>query len=96
MTRQRRERILPWLALASLQHCVDFLAGLLATEDGASLQLTFMAGHIAQRTLELKLQNPGEKIAGVGDISGNVVFRARIEVLLGALERRGGALVLGS
>ena len=48
----------------------------------------------AQRAVELELEHRGEEVPHVGDVRGDVVLGARVEVGLGARHRRRDALVL--
>ena len=49
-----------------------------------------MARGLAERAVELVLENARDEVARVRDVRGNVILRARIEVLL-ACAARGGA-----
>ncbi len=60
------------------------------------MQRTLPARGVAQRLLELELQDEGEEIARVGRVVRDVEFRARIEVFFAARDRRLDALVLAA
>src|SRR5213075_811034 len=63
-------------------------------EDRALVERTLEAGGVAQRLVELELQDERQEISCVRRVARNVVFRSRIEVLLAARDRRGNALIL--
>ena len=44
--------------------------------------------------MKLELENVGQKVAHVGHIRRDVIFRRRIEILFGARRGRGDALIL--
>ena len=87
------ERRLPGLGCAGLQHGLKLRARGLGAEEAAAVQGAFVTGCLAHRLEKLELVDAGEVIAGVGDVGGNVILRAGIEVGLGAGERRGDALI---
>ena len=51
------------------------------------MQRTLITRRITQCPVKLELHDMGEEIAGVGRITGNVVFRTGIKVGLGAFNR---------
>src|SRR3954470_15725120 len=76
------ERVRPGLARAEGHHPLQLLSSLLAAVERALVQRALVDRGLAHRAIELELQDPREKIAGVGHVRGHVVLRARIEVLL--------------
>src|SRR3546814_4321165 len=57
------------------------------------MEWSLPAGLLARRLVELELENAGEEVARVGRVAGDVEFGARIEMLLGARDRRDDALI---
>src|SRR5687767_5124285 len=94
--RQLLERIGPGLARAERQHLGVLLARFLIAEDRALVERALEAGGVAQRLVELELQDEREKITRVRRVAGDVVLRARIEILFRARDRRLDALVLAA
>src|SRR5690606_11929294 len=91
---QLLERGLPRLAGATRQHGAELRARLLVAMEAAFVQRPGVAGGLAQRLVELELQQVGEEVAGVRGVARHVVLGARIEELLAAGLHRGHALVL--
>jgi len=58
------------------------------------VQRTLETRGLAQRLVELELQDERQEIARVRGIAGDVVLRTRVEILFRALHRRRHALVL--
>ncbi len=77
-----------------MQHGGVFGARFFVAVDVAFVERTFEAGRIAQRLLELELQNERQEVARVRRVAGDVVLGARIEVFLRARDRRGDALIV--
>src|SRR5690606_33990527 len=90
---QLLERGLPRLAGAARQHGAELLAGGLAAVEAAFVQRAGVAGGLAQRLVELELQQVRQEIAGVRGIARHVVLGTRVEELLAARLHRGHALV---
>src|SRR3954468_18118841 len=90
----RLERVGPRLAGAEREHLPQPLAGLLAAVEGALVQRARLARGLAHRSVELELEDVGEEVAGIGDVAGDVVLRAWIELLLAARDGSADALVL--
>jgi hypothetical protein len=82
----------PRFARAKLQHRPELLASFLVSVNRAFVKGTLVTCRLAQAPVELELENAGEEIAGVRDVRRNVVLRAGIEVVLGALSPLGTAL----
>src|SRR5579863_1352245 len=57
------------------------------------MQRAGVSRRLAQRAIELELQNTSEKISRVGHIGGYVVLGAGIEIRLAARDRRSHALI---
>src|SRR6267142_5086120 len=96
LSRHRLERVRPGLARAHRQHLLEPCSRLLAPVEGALVQRPFVTRRLAHGAMELELQEPGEEVPRVGHVRGHVVLRGRIEVLLGARERRRYALVFAA
>jgi len=92
-TRQFFQRLRPWLAGSRFEHGRQAVTGFLAAVDRAGVQFAFVAGGVAKRALELKLQDACEEVARVGNVARNVIFRTRIKIGLAAFNRCGDALV---
>src|SRR5690606_10339802 len=58
-------RLLPRLARALVQHRPELLPGGLAVVEAAFVQRSLVAGRVAQRLVELELQDVGEEVARV-------------------------------
>ena len=84
---------LGWLGLAGGEHGVKLVAGGLRSVEGAAIEGALVAGGLAHGFVELELVDAGEEVTGVGDVSGDVVFGAGIEVGFGAGGGWGDALV---
>src|SRR3546814_13205860 len=82
------QRIRPGLGRAHFEHGVQPLADFLVVVEGAAMEWSLPAGLLARRLVELELENAGEEVARVGRVAGDVEFGARIEMLLGARDRR--------
>ena len=81
------------LGLAGGEHGVEFVASGFRAVEGAAVERAFVAGGVTHCLVELELVDAGEEVAGVGDVAGDVVFGAGIEVGFGAGYGRGYALV---
>ena len=87
------ERIRPRAALAHFQHLVQARAGFFVLVNRTAMQRALVTGFAAERAMKLELQNVREEITRVGNISRDVIFRARIEILLAARDGRRDALI---
>ena len=83
------QRVLPGLAGAQRQHGArtSCPASVLPKIEH-SLQRALEPGRIAQRLVELELQDERQEVARVRRVAGDVVLRTRIEVLFAARHRR--------
>ncbi len=87
------ESVGPRLALAHLEHLVEFCAGFFRSKERAAIQRSFVSGLAAQRAIELEFQNVRKEVARVGNVGGDVILRARIEVFFRTRDRRRDTLV---
>ena len=76
------------------EHGVELVAGGFGAVEGAAVERALVTGGVTHRLVELELVDAGEEVAGVGNVGGDVVFGAGIEVGFGAGDGRGDALVL--
>ncbi len=83
-----------WLA-PLLEHRPVAFAGFGVVGEVALVQRAFVAGRVAQRFVELELQDMRQEITGIRRIARHMVFGAGIEEFLTARADRGYALVFG-
>src|SRR5208337_2794024 len=79
------EGIGPRAAPSHLEHRVQALAGFLISVNGATMQRPFAPRRPGKGAMKLELQNVGEKVAHVGNVSGHVILGAEVEILLAAV-----------
>ena len=64
-----------------------------AAVEGASVEWAFVTRCVTHCLVELELVDAGEEVAGVGDVAGDVIFGAGVEVGFGAGYGWGYALI---
>src|SRR3546814_5218517 len=94
----RTDTLFPYTTLfrsarALVLHRPELLPGNLVVVEAAFVQRTLVAGRVAQRLVELELQDVGEEVARVRRVGRHVVLGARVEELLAARLHRRHALV---
>ena len=85
--------LLPGLGLAGGEHGVEFVACGFGAVEGAAVERTCVTAGVTHCFEELELVDAGEEVAGVGDVAGDVIFGAGIEVGFGAGDGWGYALI---
>src|SRR5215472_9996281 len=76
------ERFRPRLARPQAQHSPQAFAGLRVAVNRALVQRTVVTGRLAKPAVKLELKDAGQKVAGIGNVGGDVILGARIKVLL--------------
>src|SRR3546814_15713418 len=82
----RTDTLFPYTTLfrsarALVQHRPELLPGNLVVVEAAFVQRTLVAGRVAQRLVELELQDVGEEVASVRRVGRQVVCGGRVEEL---------------
>src|ERR1035437_2147107 len=93
---QRFQSFGPGAALSHFEHFRELRARSFVAVDGATVQRAGIARFAAERALKLELKHEGKEKARVGNVAGNVVFRAGIEIGFSAFHGWNDALVFAA
>src|SRR6266849_972449 len=94
LSAEQVKRFRPRFARPQLQHRLQPFPRFFVPVDRAGVERAVVISEPAERSVELKLEDPSQEVAGVGHVGWYVILRAGIEVLLPAQNRRIDSLVL--
>src|SRR5258708_39081323 len=94
LSAEQVKRFRPGFARSQLQHRLQPFPGFSAPVDRAVVDWEASISEPAERPVELKLEDPSEEVAGVRQVGGDVILRARVESRLPAQNRRSRSLIL--